>query len=128
MEITGESLFLILFWIMFTGVIWMPTTWLLLSIFTPKKLLDRYFKEPHFTLAETVLMAQFPGFLIRTGIFAWLSLIPALDRKRGIKNIETYIPRWYSISLKVFMIGVVLTMFLIFSLMGILFFMEPDQA
>lgn len=123
---TFDNLFLILMVITIAGVLWMPITWLLLSIFTPKPLLEKYFKEPHFTLTETVLMAQFPGFLIRTGIFAWLTLIPSLDRKRNIKDIKDYIPYWYSLALKIFMIGVVLTMCLFFSLMGILLLMEPS--
>ncbi|MGH1440262.1 MAG: hypothetical protein ACRBBR_09150 [Cellvibrionaceae bacterium] len=71
MQVTGEQLAFVLFAVMFTGVLWIPLSWILLSIFTPKALLDKYFKEPHFTLTETIMMAQFPGFLIRTGIFAW---------------------------------------------------------
>ena len=126
MQITGEFLAGIFFANLFIGVIWIPLTWLLLSIFTPKKLLDQYFKEPHFTLAETVLMAQFPGFLIRTGIFSWLAIKPSLDKKRGIKDVKSYCPTWYFILLKVFMIGVLVTLFLFFSLMGILFLMDAS--
>lgn len=128
MQITGEQLASVFFTVMIAGVLWMPTTWLLLSIFTPKTLLDKYFKEPHFSLTETILMAQFPGFLIRTGIFSWLALIPSLDKKRKIKNIEHYMPRWYSFALKGFMLGVIITMFLFLSLMGILFLMEPTEV
>ncbi len=110
------------------GVIWMPITWLLLSIFTPKTLLDKYFKEPHFTVIETIFMAQFPGFLMRTAMFGWALFFPALTQKRKIKDPIKYMPRWYAIALKVFIVGVALTMFLFFSLMGILFLMIPPEA
>lgn len=127
MGITGENLFLFLFWTMFIGVLWIPISWLLLSILTPKKLLDRYFKEPHFTLAETILMAQFPGFLMRTAMFGWALFFPSLAiRKRKIEDIEQYMPHWYVIALKIFIIGVSLTMILFLSLMGILYLMEPS--
>jgi len=125
MQIGGHELFLVLFWVSFAGVLWLPLSWLLLSIFTPKALLEKYFKEPHFSLTETIMMAQFPGFLIRTGIFAWLSLRPSLDKKRRIKNIDHYIPLWYALSLKVFMIGVLLTLFLFVFLMGFLLIFKP---
>ncbi|MBX2808116.1 MAG: hypothetical protein KTR20_05735 [Cellvibrionaceae bacterium] len=120
-----DFLFLILMIITIAGVIWMPLAWLLLSIFTPKTLLDSYFKEPHFTLTETVMMRSFPGFLVRTGIFAWLTLVPSIDRKRQIKNIEQSMPAWYAIALKTFLIGAMATMFLFFSLMAILLIIKP---
>ncbi len=124
-QLTFDSLFFVLMVIAIAGVLWMPLTWLLLSIFTPKTLLEKYFKEPHFSLTETIMMAQFPGFLIRTGIFAWLSLRPSLDKKRGIKNIDNYIPLWYAVSLKIFMLGVLLTLFLFVFLMGFLLIFKP---
>ncbi|MEJ2680768.1 MAG: hypothetical protein P8176_08455 [Gammaproteobacteria bacterium] len=128
MQITGEDLATVFFTVMIAGVLWMPTTWLLLSIFTPKKLLEKYFKEPHFSLAETILMARFPGFLIRTGIFAWLALRPSLDKKRNIKNVKAYMPRWYELALKSFMIGVIMTMTLFFGLMAILLLIPPESS
>ncbi len=98
MPITGEQLALFYFTVLFSGILWMPA-WLLLSIFTPKKLLHQYFKEPHFTLTETVLLAQFPGFLFRTVIFSWAVLIPKLGEKRRIENIKECMPNWYRMAL-----------------------------
>ncbi|MGH1486884.1 MAG: hypothetical protein ACRBCI_11730 [Cellvibrionaceae bacterium] len=117
-----DNLFLITMIIIIAGILWMPVTWLFLSVFTPKELLDKYFKEPHFSPTETIMLKEFPGFLIRTGIFAWLALRPSLDKKRGIKNIEHYMPKWYAILLKAFMIGVLMTLLSITLLMIILFF------
>ena len=113
-----------LFWVMFGGVLWVPLTWLLLSIFTPKSLLDKYFKEPHFTLTETYMMRGWPGFLLRTGIFGWLLLIPSLDKKRNIKEVRKYMPLWYAVALRIFIIGCMFTLFTMATLMPILVFFD----
>ena len=123
---TFDFIFLILITIIMVGFLWMPLTWLLLSIFTPKKLLEKYFKEPYFSLAETILMAQFPGFLIRTGIFGWVILLPSLDKTRNIRGIIHDMPFWYKIALNILIVGAMASGFLIFFLMGILFLMEPS--
>ncbi|MGH1486885.1 MAG: hypothetical protein ACRBCI_11735 [Cellvibrionaceae bacterium] len=104
MQITGEQVFLIFFGACLFSILWLPITWVLLSVFTPKRLLEKYFKEPHFTQTETVMMREFPGFLLRTGIFGWLLLFPKLDNKRKIKDIDKHIPRWYNFFLKFFII------------------------
>ncbi|MGH1440260.1 MAG: hypothetical protein ACRBBR_09140 [Cellvibrionaceae bacterium] len=123
---TFDFLFLVLIIITIAGLLWIVPVWLLLSFFTPKSLLEKYFKEPHFTLTETILMAQFPGFLIRTGIFGWLLVIPRVDRKRNIKNVKDYIPFWYEMSLKMFIVGSMMTFFLFLSLMAFLWFFKPS--
>ncbi len=128
MKITGHELFLFWFWVMFAGVLWMPITWLLLSIFTPKALLDKYFKEPHFTVVETIFMAQFPGFLMRTAMFGWALFFPSLTKKRKIKDPIKYMPRWYAIALKTFIVGVAITMFIFFSIMGFVLLMDPPEG
>jgi len=116
-----DFLFLVAMLIAIAGVLWIPITWYLLSAFTPKKLLEKYFKEPYFSLTETILMAQFPGFLIRTGIFGWVILLPSLDKKRNIRGIIHDMPLWYRIALNILIVGAMVSGFLIFFLMGILF-------
>ena len=131
MQITPHILFLVMIWTAIVAVLWIPLTWLLLSVFTPKSLLDRYFKQPHFTLTETYMMREFPGFLIRTSIWGWLLLIPSVDRKRGIKNIRSYMPLWYAIGLRVLTLGVTMTGVIFLGLMGVLFLLEdyaPDHV
>ncbi len=101
MPITGEQLALFYFTVLFSGILWMPA-WIVLSILTPKKLLNHYFKESHFTPTETIMMAQFPGFLLRTAIFGWLLVFPKLGRrKRRISNVKDYMPRWYRLALNI---------------------------
>ena len=121
-----DALFLFFFGVLLLGFIWMPLTWLLLSIFTPKKLLDRYFKEPHFTLTETIMMREFPGFLFRTSIFGWAILVPSLDRKRNIKNVIDYIPAWYAILLKMLTIGALFIILVIAIFFPLLLISDPQ--
>jgi hypothetical protein len=101
----------------------MPATWLLLSIFTPKQLLEKYFKEPHFTLTETIMLREFPGFLIHISVFGWAILTPKLGEKRKIWNVKKYMPCWYYMALKIFMIGVLITLAVIVILLPLLLLM-----
>ncbi|OMH32079.1 hypothetical protein [Motiliproteus sp. MSK22-1] len=119
MSITSHHLAIVLFATMFAWILWGPITWLLLSIFTPKSLLEKYFKEPHFTLTETYIMRGWPGFLLRTGIFSWSLLLPSFGKKRQIKETWKYMPRWYAIALKIFMCGTMMTLFIIATFMPI---------
>ncbi len=124
MQAIGELLTFLLFAVMFFTILpWMPA-WLLLSIFTPRRLLEQYFKEPHFTLTETVMMTQFPGFLMRTAIFAWLLVFPRLGQsKRKIWNIGNYMPRWYRVALRIYLFCAVFALATIIVLMPILGFL-----
>ena len=124
MQITGHELFLFTFWAMFSWLLWGPVTWLLLSIFTPKSLMEKYFKEPHFTLTETYMMRGWPGFLLRTGIFGWLLLIPSVDKKRNIKEVRKYMPLWYAIGLRILIIGSMAILFLAVTLLPALVFFD----
>ena len=117
MQTLGHTLFLVTFWTALIGVLWIPITWLLLSIFTPKSLLEKFFKEPHFTLTETFMMRGYPGFLIRTSIFGWLLLIPSVDKKRNIKEIRRYMPLWYAVALRFFIVGSMSTLFIVVGLL-----------
>lgn len=110
MQLNGHIIFLFGFGTVIFAMAWIPICWLLLSIFTPQSLLTKYFKEPYFTLTETVMLKSFPGFLLRTIIFAGALLLPRLAKKRLITDIHQYMPKWYVISLKIFLIGVFITL------------------
>ncbi len=84
---------------------YVPIFWFFLSIITPKKVLNQYFREPHFSLTEIHLMREFPGFLIRTAIFGWITVFPSLDRKRNLKNLPNELPVWYSVLLQLLIIS-----------------------
>jgi hypothetical protein len=115
-----ESLFLIAIFTAMFGVLWMPIIWTLLTLFTPKKLLNTYFIEPHFTQNELIFMNRFPFSLARTGIFSWVLIFPSLDKTREIRNCHEVMPFWYKLALQIFIISSMLIMAIF---LGILFFL-----
>ena len=124
MQSLGESLAFVLFSVVFAGILWIPATWTILTYLTPKKLLEKYFKEPHFTQTEIIFMSLFPAKLIRTSIFGWILLFPSLDRKRKIRDCRELMPLWYKVALNFLTIGTMTSLFLFLSIMGILLLMN----
>ena len=117
----GHWLFLVFFWTMFAGCIWIPTTWWILTLLTPKALLNKYFKQPHFTSFEVNFYSHYPGSLMRTSIFAWMLFFPKLaHKKRKIFDIHPYMPSWYRYSLKTFLVLAMSCGGIFFTLMAIL--------
>ncbi|SBS35573.1 hypothetical protein MSP8887_02417 [Marinomonas spartinae] len=115
-----DQLFLVMMFTAMGGLLWQPPLWILLTFFTPKKLLDTYFKEPHFSQGEVVFMSRFPLSLFRTSIFGWVLFLPSLDKKRKIRNCYEVMPTWYRIGLILLTISTMLIMFIFF---GIMFFL-----
>ncbi|MBJ7555922.1 hypothetical protein [Marinomonas spartinae] len=114
---TGEFLGLVMMFTAMGGFLWLPTIWSLLTFLTPKKLLDTYFKEPHFTQGELIFMSRFPLSLLRTGMFCWVILFPCLDRKRNIRNCYEVMPTWYRLSLNILGISAILIAAVVFGIM-----------
>lgn len=112
-------------YMLFVCVVLLPML-LILSIFTPKQLLNQYFKEPYFSLTETIMLAGFPGFLIRTYLFAWAIFVPKRVAKRGIVSIGNYMPRWYYISLIIMLSEALFILAVIGILMPILLLLPLD--
>jgi len=117
---TGEFLFLTMMFIIMGSFIWTPTFWSLLTFFTPKKLLDTYFKEPHFSQGELIFMNRFPVSLFRTVIFGWVLVLPSLDKKRKIRDCHEVMPLWYKLALKFFIIS---SMVILVTISGIMLFL-----
>ncbi|SBS32063.1 hypothetical protein MSP8886_02328 [Marinomonas spartinae] len=115
-----DHLFLIMMFTAMGGLLWQPPLWILLTFFTPKKLLNTYFKEPHFSQGELIFMSRFPWSLFRTSIFGWILFLPFLDKKRNIRNCYEVMPTWYRIGLILLTISTMLIMFIFF---GIMFFL-----
>lgn len=131
MPVTSSLLALIMFKVAIIGVIAYPTLWLILSLTTPKRLLTRYFKQPHFTLVETYMMREFPGFLIRTMMWAGALIFPRLYRNRGMSNVQHDMPLWYAIALRVLFYGGCIILLVFFGLMGLLLLVSdygPDYV
>ena len=104
MQIGFYELGIFLLWLPITGLAWIPI-WVLLDILTPKVMLERYFKKPHFTGGELFALNLFPGSLMRVSIFGWGLWFPSLGKKRQLCNLSEGTPRWYAVALKIFIAG-----------------------
>lgn len=116
---TFDILARILFFVMIFGFLTVPSMWLLLTYITPKKVLDRYFKPPHFGDNEIEIMESFPSSLLRTSIFAWVTVFPSLGEKRKIRDIRKNLPLWYKSLILIWMTIVIPSMIIIFG--GLIF-------
>lgn len=123
LEDIAHMLFLGLVTIMIAGIVIIPPLWALLTIFAPKKLLDRFFKEPHFTSTEIIVMAHFPASLMRTSMFSWVLLLQpyGFKTKRKISNLDDYMPKWYAFALRFLAIYVAFTIISIIILFIVLY-------
>ena len=80
----------------------LPISSLIISYIIPKKLLERYFKTPHFGSGELVLMAQFPGSLARGSIFVASCIIPKKGQRRQMIDVPDHAPKWYRVAAYIF--------------------------
>ncbi|MEJ2754276.1 MAG: hypothetical protein P8104_00150, partial [Gammaproteobacteria bacterium] len=101
----AEFLFLLVFWYMYAALVWLPAAWIILTLLTPRLLLDKYFKEPHFSPTETVMFGKFPGSFARTSVFGWMLIFPKKAKGRQIYNLPLYMPKWYMICLRLFVLA-----------------------
>lgn len=77
------------------ALLWVGPTLLILQIMTPKVLIERYFRQPHFNLGETIVFARFPGSLLRTVVLLTSCIS---KRHRAGRKLESYLdvaPKWY---------------------------------
>ena len=111
---------------------WLPPAWLLMRILTPKLLVERYFKSPHFTSAELALFSHFPGTLMRTGIFMNLCVWPKKGVKRQMADVIDHVPKWYAIASKLFVFLLIIHGFSFFFLLllsyGHILIVNPQVA
>ncbi len=116
MQLVFQQIGIVALWL---GIllVWLPPAWLLMRFITPKSLVERFFKSPHFTTAELALFDHFPGSLMRTGIFMNLCVWPEKGEKRGIIDINTYAPDWYITISKIFVFTLFVHGFCFFSLL-----------
>lgn len=83
--------------IIFIGFITIAPLWIILTIKMPRKVIEKYFKSPHFNINEIDLMSSFPLNMIRTAIFCLASEFPFLGRKRGIEDCKQLMPLWFKL-------------------------------
>lgn len=89
------------FFLMFAGF-WIPIAWVMMTYATPRALIDRYFKEPQFTVAETVgrnLIS--PLMTFHTSLFMAACTLPRSWlasrwlRRRQMTDLRDHAPRWF---------------------------------
>ncbi len=68
---------------------------LIMHILMPKKVLEIYFKEPHFKAGEIAMFTGFPFGYMRTAMFNRVLGFPASGKKRGLENAYKLAPVWY---------------------------------
>lgn len=122
MQDVGFVLATILFGTMIAGVVVIGPLWLVLSLAAPKSLMSRYFKEPHFAHSETIIFSVFPGFLLRTIIFAWTLVLQHFGFKsfRNLEGIRQAMPAWYAYALYFFIYYTMLSLILVVILFAVL--------
>lgn len=86
--------------------LWLPLL-LIITLITPKKLLDKYFKPPHFNSGELIVFGSFPGFFMRTSLFCRLYMTPKTASKRKLEGFVEDSPRWYRLSVLIVILGLV---------------------
>jgi len=98
--------------------LWLPIM-LVVTLITPKKLLKKYFKQPHFNAGELVIFGSFPGFFMRTALFCRLYLTPKAVKGRNLEGFVEDSPKWYKLSIMLISLGFLFHGVIAFSLMGL---------
>ncbi|MDP3188991.1 hypothetical protein [Limnobacter sp.] len=80
-----------------------PTSWVLLTWVTPKSVIDRYVRPPHFSEFEAVAYRYFPTSLIRTNLFSLAIAIPLARRIRKFGDIHKQVPLWFNVACRIYM-------------------------
>ena len=102
----------------FSILLWFPLI-LVVTLMTPRKLLTKYFKEPHFNSGELIVFGSFPGFFMRTAVFCRFYLTPKAVKGRQMEGFFEDSPKWYRISVTCLILGCLLNGLIAFASMGI---------
>ncbi len=76
---------------------------LIMHFLMPKKVLETYFKEPHFNAGEIAMFTGFPFGYMRTAMFMRGLAFPASGKKRGVEKAYQLAPIWYCKASKYFL-------------------------
>jgi len=90
-----EQILVITFIATFLGCILDLVFVLIMHFLMPQKVLEIYFKEPHFNAGEIALFTGFPFAYMRTSLFMRALGFPASGKKRGLENAYQLAPVWY---------------------------------
>ena len=79
----------------------------IMHILMPKKVLETYFKEPHFSITEITMFTGIPFGYMRTTMFMRALAFPSSGKKRGVENAYKLAPVWYCKISKYFIIFII---------------------
>lgn len=79
-------------------VVVFPASLLCLTCITPKAVIDRYVRPPHFSEFESVAYRYFPSSLIRTNLFSLAIAVPFARRIRKFGDIHKQVPLWFNLA------------------------------
>lgn len=88
-----------------------------MHFFAPKKLIETYFKEPHFSRSELAIFSAFPFNYFRDIMFMRLAGWPASGKKRGLTEAYKLAPRWFQVTSR-FLIRFLLVNFTLLIVLG----------
>lgn len=74
----------------------------------PKRLNERYFKSPHFSVGEQAAYLNFPLTHLKTLIFIYALASPKRYYKRKMTEVREYVPRWYFRASMFWLAGIIL--------------------
>ncbi len=96
----------------------------IMHILMPKKILENYFKEPHFSITEITMFTGIPFGYMRTATFMRALAFPASGKRRGVENAYKLAPVWYCKVSKYFIIFFVplMALILLFTAIGFIRF------
>ena len=97
---------------------------------TPKKLVYRFFRYPHFNFGEIAFMSQFPGSVGRTIIIAAAVAcpFPYLTKRRGLERIRIYSPNWYILIASIFIGFICLQALFLLGSLTLWVLVDPDVS
>jgi len=67
----------------------------IMHILMPRKVLETYFKEPHFSSTEITMFTGFPLGYMRTVMFMRILGFSASGKKRGVEDAYKLAPVWF---------------------------------
>ena len=108
----------------FVWFIWLPLV-LIVTLTTPKALLNKYLKEPHFSKGELVAFSSFPTLFMRTALFCRLYLTPKAVKGRKLYGFVEDSPKWYRVAVITSYLGLILHAIVIFSSGSIAILLTP---
>jgi len=84
----------------------------MMHVLMPRKVLETYFKEPHFSPTEITMFTGFPFGYMRTAMFMRALGFPASGKRRGVEDAYKLAPVWYCKASKYIVISVLTTLLL----------------